>query len=189
MKDYSYLVDKYAFQTPLQIEEAKKELEAIAYIRENTDISELKNAVSLYKKLNEKPSFKTEPGLEFMRELYDVIAASGVIEQKNIPPIKVELANPFHVQPASDKEAEKERETQAEKKLMSLKVRHRNLWIVTVFLVGVISVMFYIAKNSDYSHISDYETQLIDKYAGWEEELSLREQAVKEKETELELLE
>lgn len=181
MKEYSYLVGKFAFQTPTQIEEAKKEEEAIAYIRENTEISNAKHALSLYMKLNDKPSFHTEIGLEFMRELYDVIAASGMVEKENIPAIKVDLGNPFKISPIPDGK-ECKRDTTVEKKLMHMQNKHRNLWIVNLFLIGVILVMFYFARTSDYSVIADYETKIIDKYASWEEELTKREQAVIEKE-------
>lgn len=185
MKEYSYIVDTYAFETPTMIEEAKKEEEAIAYIREHTDIANVKNAVSLYRKFNEKPSFHTEIGLGFMRELFEIIAASGTIERKNIPPIKVESYNPFRIEPAMDPEEEGKRNTKAEQALQQVKVRHRNLWIVNAFLIIIIVGMFYVTMTADYSYISDYETKLLDKYASWEEDLTEREKLVQEKEQSL----
>lgn len=185
MKEYNYLVDKYAFQTPRQIEEANKEIEAIMYMRANTDITQVKNAYALYKKLNEKPSFHTEVGLAFMRELYDVIASSGIVDQKSIPPIKVELENPFRVEPQMDETEKKERTLKAEKKLEQVERKHKNLKVVNAFLIGILVVMFYISSKSDYSFIGDYETKILDKYATWEEELTQRESAIREKEAEL----
>lgn len=185
MTEYNYLVDKYAYQTPRQIEEAKKEIEAISYMRANTDVTQVKNAYALYKKLNEKPSFHTEVGFEFMRELYEIIASSGIVEARNIPPIKIELENPFHLEPQMEEEEKKQRTTAAEKKLEKFQKKHKNLWVVNAFLIGIIAMMFYISSNSDYSFIVDYETKIIDKYSSWEEELSQREEAIREKEKEL----
>ena len=182
MKEYNYVVGKYAYQTPTQIEDVKKEAEAIAYIKASTDISNVKNAYQLYKKLNAKPSFKTALGLEFMEELFQIIVDSKMIQESNLEPIKVALFNPFQIEAEMDPDELTRRETKAEKKLKEYKVKNRNLCIIVAFLAVVIGTMFYIASTSEYSYISDYENKILDKYSAWEEELQQREQQLKEKE-------
>jgi len=184
MKEYGYLVDRFAYETPTQIEEAKKELEAIAYIRSNSDLTQAKTAYALYQNLNKKPSFHTQVGLDFMRELYDVVAASGVIAPENIPPIKVEVFKPFG-EPGMTLTEEERKEKKEKKTISDYRVKVRNLRIISAFLAGIIVAMFIIARNGDYSYINDYETKLVNKYAEWEEEITQREQAVREKEKEL----
>ena len=140
MKEYGYLVDRFAYETPTQIEEAKKEMEAIAYIRSNADLTQAKDAYAIYQKLNKKPSFHTEVELSFMRELYDVIAASGAIAKENIPPIKVDIYRPFGeptmVQTPEERKAQKEKAS-----LKEYGVKVRNQRIVMLFLIGIIAAM------------------------------------------------
>ena len=57
--------------------------------------------------------------------------------------------------------------------------------IVNAMLVAVIVVMFYIAYTSDNPNILNYENNLVNKYAQWEQELSERENAIREKERNL----
>lgn len=184
MKDYNYQVDKYVYETPLMIEEAKKEEEAIAYMRKNADFGRIDHVCQLYNKLNQKPSFQTEVGMEFMRELYEIIAESGRITRENIPPIKVKSSNPFQLKHPMTKE-ELLRETKAEEKVHQLKQKIKNLWIINIFFIGMIGIMFYISRHGDYSHINDYRTQILNEYASWEENLRQREQAIIEQERKL----
>ena len=55
-------------------------------------------------------------------------------------------------------------------------------WVV--MLVAIIA-MFVITLNSDQPNILNYERNLQNKYASWEQELTRREQTVREKEREL----
>lgn len=181
MKEYQYQIGKYAFQTPTQIEQIKKEIEAIEYMKSNTELENATNAYKIYRRLNEKPSFQTIVGIEFMQELYRTVIDAGLVTEEQMPAIKVELGNPFQIKEKRLKE-EKEINTIAEKKYQKLKQRFHNLSLVTAILFIVIGVMFYIAKTSDYSFISDYEKNIIDKYSSWEEELKEREQEILRKE-------
>ncbi len=45
--------------------------------------------------------------------------------------------------------------------------------------------MFMIAVNSDNPNILNYETTIINKYASWDQELTERENKIREKEAEL----
>jgi hypothetical protein len=49
-------------------------------------------------------------------------------------------------------------------------------------MLAVIIAMFAIAMSSDSPTVLNYENELTDKYSAWEEELTEREAAVKEKE-------
>ena len=57
--------------------------------------------------------------------------------------------------------------------------------IMNIVMVVAIIAMFIITLNSDQPNILNYERSLQNKYATWEQELTRREQTVREKEREL----
>ena len=54
--------------------------------------------------------------------------------------------------------------------------------ILNVFLVLLVIAMFAITLTGKNPNILNYERALTDQYAGWEQELTEREAAVREKE-------
>lgn len=57
--------------------------------------------------------------------------------------------------------------------------------IMNIVMLVAIIAMFVITLNSDQPNILNYERNLQNKYASWEQELTRREQTVREKEREL----
>ena len=57
--------------------------------------------------------------------------------------------------------------------------------ILNIALVVAVCAMFGIASKSDNPNIINYENAVVNKYASWEQELSEREQVIREKEREL----
>lgn len=57
--------------------------------------------------------------------------------------------------------------------------------IMNIVMIVAIIAMFVITLNSDQPNILNYERNLQNKYASWEQELTQREQTVREKEREL----
>ena len=57
--------------------------------------------------------------------------------------------------------------------------------IMNIVMIVAIIAMFVITLNSDQPNILNYERNLQDKYASWEQELTRREQTVREREREL----
>lgn len=186
MQEFRFRVDKYAFASLKMYEEVKKEIDAISYMRNNSDITQVKHAYQLYHKLNEKPSFQTEVGMEFMRELYEIIATSGKISRENIPPIKVRICNPCSIE-SKDEQVRNTYIANEKGKAAGRTQKEKNLWIVNLFLIGMIAAMLWISRYGDFSHISDYREQIQNEYASWEEELTQREQEISKREKELEM--
>ena len=54
-----------------------------------------------------------------------------------------------------------------------------------VILAVAMAVMVVLSLSSNLPTVINYENQLLDKYSGWEQELSEREKAVKVREREL----
>ena len=59
--------------------------------------------------------------------------------------------------------------------------------MLNVVLVIAVIAMFVITLTSDQPNVLNYERALTNRYASWEQELTEREQAVREKERELKL--
>ena len=59
--------------------------------------------------------------------------------------------------------------------------------ILNVLLVGAIIAMFYISYVSEQPNVINYERALTSKYASWEQELTEREQVIRETERELKI--
>ena len=57
--------------------------------------------------------------------------------------------------------------------------------IINVMLTAAVIAMFYIAMTSDNPNILNYENNLQNKYAQWEQELTERENVLREKERNL----
>ena len=57
--------------------------------------------------------------------------------------------------------------------------------VMNIVMIIAIIAMFVITLNSDQPNILNYEKNIQNKYATWEQELTQREQAVREKEREL----
>jgi hypothetical protein len=75
--------------------------------------------------------------------------------------------------------AAKEKEVEDKKSRFTVSV------VLNILLVIAVCAMFAISLNSENPNIVNYEKNITNKYASWEEELTEREQAVREKEKEL----
>ena len=59
--------------------------------------------------------------------------------------------------------------------------------ILNVMLAAAILCMFYISYSSEQPNILNYERALIDRYAYWEQQLTEREQVIREVEKNLQI--
>ena len=59
--------------------------------------------------------------------------------------------------------------------------------MINLFLAALVIAMFAITLKSDNPNILNYKNVIVNQYASWEQELSEREQAVREKEQQLQI--
>ncbi len=57
--------------------------------------------------------------------------------------------------------------------------------VLNVILVLLVAGMFFVAMSGNNANILNYRNAIVDEYASWEQELTEREKAVREKEQEL----
>lgn len=159
----------FTFHSEAEFTEAKKEAEVVAYIRGQADLSNMKTVVKLYNRLIEKGTLTTELGIAFLKELRSRAMESGVVAESSLTPL-----------PSVEKPKKQEPKVLSkDRKLMELyKERAKNLTIAVVALSIVIVLLFVIRLFGTASPFTDYEQKTLDKYAGWKEELTIKEESL-----------
>jgi hypothetical protein len=184
MNEQEYKLAGYRFTDMQAYKEVKKELETIEYIRANTDLSEIGKVTKLYHKLVERKTLKTIVGYMFLKELQDKIVNEGIISRESVPAIHIEVGNKIS-KTLKTSFGQETVEKQAAK-LEDYRIRIRNSRIINIFMVVIIIAMIAISIFSDRSVFINYENEIVNKYASWDEELNNRQKILDEKEKMLE---
>lgn len=170
-------VDGYLFSQKEDAQTALQEQKKIEYLEKRLNFDRPEQVFSVYRKAIEERIFKTPVGIEYLKRLKRYLEAQQMDEA--IPPIPLYVA----FEPKLREQYETLRpavKKQEEKKKNGLRISV----IINLILAALVIWMFVITLQSDNPNILNYERALTDKYSAWEEELSLREQAVREKERE-----
>lgn len=169
-KTTTYTYQGFTFTSEAQLTEAKKEAEAIAYIRSQADLSNVKTVVKLYNRLVEKGTMVTELGISFLKELRSRAMESGTVAESSLRPLP---------EPVRKELLQAEKKPSKDRKLMEYyRERSKNLTIAVVILCLTIAVLIGIRLFGTASPFEDYEQKVLDEYAGWKEELTETEKAL-----------
>lgn len=169
-KGKTFTYQGFTFQSEAELAEAKKEAEAVAYIRSQADLTDAKTALKLYNRLIEKGTLQTALGISFLQELRTTALKSGAVAESSLRP----LPKPLKTENLPDKPKKSK-----DRKLMELyRERSKNLTIVVIVLCIVIAALFAIRLFGTASPFTDYEQKVLDEYAGWKEELADKEESL-----------
>ncbi|MCR5033255.1 MAG: hypothetical protein K6A92_10370 [Lachnospiraceae bacterium] len=189
-EELNTVVDGFLFLSDEDAQAARTEKKQVEYLMEHMDLENVAQSLTLYQKAVEAETFHTPFGLFFMHRLRGELQKRN-IQEPALPPVKVRSV-PASKEKATEEVRERIRrneEEAAERKARENRENHRYLFSVSVLmnvlLVIVVLVMFWIAKTTDHPNIINYENAITNKYATWEQELTEREKAVREKEREL----
>lgn len=174
------IVSGFAFYSEKDARLAEQERQKIAYLDKRIDRADVESVLAVYKKALEDRVFRTPVGLEYLRELQGELKARQEELPEEIPPIPLWT----NFADTRGKTAPARRRIQPapeENKNATLQLS----LIMNIVMVIAIIAMFIITLNSDQPNILNYERNLQNKYATWEQELTQREQTVREKEREL----
>ena len=165
-----HVVSGFAFYSEKDARLAEQERQKIAYLDKRIDRTNLESVLVIYKKALDDRVFRTPVGLEYLREL----------QGEEIPPI------PLWTNFADTRE----KTSPARRRIKPAPEENKNTTfrlslIMNIVMVIAIIAMFIITLNSDQPNVLNYERNLQNKYATWEQELTQREQTVREKEREL----
>lgn len=178
--DDKRIVGGYLFLSEEDAELARQEQKKIDYLDKHMDYSAAENVLRIYKKAIVERIFKTPVGHDYLKKLQVCLLHCGELDGEDIPPIV--LYNNYRMKMRQSYSPARQHIKASEKKKAQWPVISVMLNIV---LALAVAAMFGIALKSDNPNILNYETSLVNKYASWEQELSEREKAIREKEKEL----
>ena len=136
----------------------------------------------VYEKAIENRVFQTPAGLSYLKKLQKFLLESGYDEKEILPiPVYTNFTQVTKTEETYLRPVIKP----STKKMNRMQNQYRGAKILIGILVIVILIMFIITINGKNPNIINYENALVDKYAAWEQELSERESAVRQKEQEL----
>ena len=182
--DTNLSVGGFQFYTRTDADAARLEEQKIEYMEARMDYSSPESIKYIYEKAIQERMFKTPVGLRYMKQLQDFLLAQPDIKPDSIPEIPLymnyggevrERFNPTRARVQARKRREKE------------KARFTISVLINIILVIAICAMFGISLSSDQPNIVNFERAILNKYAAWEQELTEREQVIRDKEKELKL--
>ncbi len=175
------IVSGYCFVGEDDANLARQEERKILYMDKHMDYSVPEKVLMLYKRSIEERIFKTPVGHEYLRGMQDFLLNCPEIDPADVPPIKMFV----NFQPTMRSRTNPARERVAPPKEKKTVNKLAISIMINFALAAAVCAMFAIAMKSDNPNIINYENAIINKYAAWEQELSQREQVVREKEREL----
>ena len=173
------IVEDYAFSSMEEANVARLEKDMIDRLNEKLVNADNEILYKVYNKSIEKNTFRTPVGLEFMKTTRNILKDDSSYSDK-LPPIPVTMTENKAKNDEKNDDIKKYKEDA--KKNIAL---FRWSLFINLVLIVIVIVFFVITATSKNPNIINYENVLIDKYSSWDQELTERERAVKEKEAEL----
>ena len=155
---------------------ARKEKQAVDYIRKNVNLSDMAMVEKVYEQLKRQGTFQTSVGLGFLQELEDLIRAKQVDDVVKTDP-KTGMKMNLYTKDQVLAELKKVRAIQQRKVTL--------LTASTIILSVMVVLMFAITLTSKLPTIVNYKQMVTDEYASWETELRNREDEVRRRELEV----
>ena len=169
------MVGGFVFETEEAAKKAKDELQGIDVVRNKINMRSPENVLEVYNKLIDKRLCKTPVGYSYLHDLQKYLQNTNTIPKESIREIPIEPIRRRVV-----REFQNEGEEKRQKEIMKYRDKFRtSLFFNLIFGIAVIIVL-YLATTGDSINIINYENKIIDKYESWEQELTEREEAVKE---------
>ncbi len=180
MSENNNIVKGYCFGTAEDAEIARQEEKKIEYLEQHMDLGKTENILLVYKKAIESRIFVTPVGWEYLKKLQRELNNRSDLAEE-VPPVALYTVFAHRV---GDDIRVPEPRIQEKSKSNTKKGLITSV-IMNVVLVLAVGFMFYIAYTSENPNVLNYKRNLVNKYAQWEQELSEREKAVREKERDL----
>lgn len=186
-KKEKMIISGFAFSNKAEAEQAIKEAEGVKFIKEKMDMDKPEMVLEIYNKMVQQNLFETAVGFSYLKDLQEYLQSIPFIKKENILPIPVQ--HPIlEEQMRKNRPAAKPKQSEKGKERytnIDYKNRYRVMRTVAVGLLICVVAMFAISATAGSPTILNYEQELINRYAEWEEELSEREAWILEREAEL----
>lgn len=178
------VAEGFCFYTKKDAELAALERRKTDYMETRMDYSRPESILRIYDKAIHDRIFKTPVGISYLKKLQDYLREQDSIDQEQIAPIPLfqnfeEEVRVRHNPPQSRVKPSGKKEKKSP--VLSVSI------LLNVLLGIAMIAMFAITLNANQPNILNYEKAITNQYATWEQELTEREQAVREKERELQI--
>lgn len=174
-----YTVNGYLFGDAEDVTLANQELSIIQYMDKKMEHYNGEAILNVYQATLEKKLFRTPIGYNYLKRLQKRMISLGVPRDKIMPiPLYQIYNNHYKTEEKPVRRTEKKKPDQGTKKL------HYSI-LGNVILFMLVLALFIIALTGNNANILNYRNAVVNEYSEWEEELTERENIVREKEREL----
>ena len=182
MNEDELVVGGYRFGTVADAETARMEQKKIVNVEQHLDYRKPENVLLVYNKAIDNRVFLTPLGISYLHRMQDQMVKCGVPKEK-IKPIPMYAT--FSNKTENNRSIRRSMTSRGQK--MEFKGRFITSVCVNVLLAVALAAMIVLAYVSDVPTIVNYKTAILNEYSAWEQELTDREQAVREAERALDM--
>lgn len=175
MQDVEETIEGFYFEDEAVGRQALREYTYIGKMKDRVAALRPEDLKEFYHKLIDKRIFKTQIGYTYLYEIRSTLVDNCHFSDDELEEIVI---------PAEEvqKEEKPEKAEKLTEEILGLKRTKKLLTAAVVVLLCVIAGFFVIlAMNQNIGYINT-ENKILNKYAGWQEELDAREQALDERE-------
>ncbi len=179
------VTDGFSFDTDRDADMAALERRKIDYMESRMDYSNPEAILKIYNQAIHGRIFKTPIGIMYLKQIQEYLLKQESIDSKDVTPIPIyqSFSSRMREEHSPAKTRVKPSEAKNEKKKASFTISV----ILNIFLGLAIIAMFIITLNAEQPNVLNYEKVITNRYAEWEQQLTQREQAVRDKERELQM--
>lgn len=182
MNEEELIVGGYKFGTVADAETARMEQKKIASVEQHLDYHKPQNVLLVYNKAIDNRIFLTPLGMSYLHRMQSQMVKCGVPKEKIKPiPLYATFSNKTENN-SSIRRSMESRGTKAE-----FKGSFITSVCVNVLLALALMAMIVLSYVSDVPTIVNYKTAIENEYSEWEQQLTEREQAVREAERMLDM--
>lgn len=175
----------FMFENEAELKHAEKEVEGVKFIKEKLDMDKPEMVLQIYNKMVRQKLFETAVGYSYLKDLQEYLYSIPFVNKEEILPIPVQHPLLLGQMRRRRPESKKQEKTVERYINIDYKNRYRVMRGIALALAVCVVAMFVISSTANTPTILNYEQQLINRYAGWEEELNEREERLTEREAEL----
>lgn len=178
------LVNGYRFGSFKDAQIAEEEIKKAKYFETRLTGKTGRNRLAVYDQILDKKVFQTPIGWEYLRYMQEEMQGLGISEEE-IRPIPMYLTFVHEEEQEAEKTVRQRIRPSRRNDIMR---KYRITLLLNVLLGILVVAMFAITINSDNPNILNYKNAIVNQYATWEQELTERENAVREKEQNLQII-
>lgn len=179
-REEELVVGGYRFATVADAETARMELKKIENLQQHLDYRNPQNVLMIYNRAIENRIFLTPVGQNYLQRVQEDLLRFEIPEEKIRPiPLYGTYSN------KTENSLSIRRSIAARKPKIEYRGRFiTSVWINILLLAAVVA-MIVIAVCSETPNMINYRSEILSEYSQWEQELTEREQAVREAEKSL----